>query len=123
MHLLVDESGDVAIVRTLREVGHDVLSIAETHAGATDQEVVGLAAREHRVLLTEDKDFGQLVYASACRHCGVILLRYPFPLARRISIQLADILDHHAEQVAGAFSVIQPGRTRFQRSPPDNPSS
>ena len=62
MHLLADECCDMAVVRELRDAGHDVLTIRETMPGADDEAVVQLALRDSRVLLTEDKDFGQLLY-------------------------------------------------------------
>lgn len=68
-----DESCDFAVVRALRSAGYDVLAIAETAPRTQNVEVIGLAAREGRVLLTEDKDFGQLVYAELRKSSGVIL--------------------------------------------------
>lgn len=61
MRFLADESCDFAVVRALREAGHDVLAIREVSPRAEDSAVVDRAHREERVLLTEDKDFGQLV--------------------------------------------------------------
>ena len=75
MRLLADESCDFSVVRGLRIADHDVLSITETLAGATDERVMALAVGERRLLLTEDKEFGQLVYAAASRH------------ARRLAVQ------------------------------------
>ena len=63
MHFLADESCDFAIVRELRAAGHDVQAVADTARGAKDADVVRLAREGRRVLLTEDKDFGQLVTA------------------------------------------------------------
>ena len=77
MHFLADESCDFAVVRALRAVGHDVKAVAEVALGATDEVVLELALHERRVLLTEDKDFGQLVFAAATSTSGVIFIRYP----------------------------------------------
>jgi predicted nuclease of predicted toxin-antitoxin system len=77
MRFLADESCDFAIVRALRAAGHDVVAVAERLPGAEDQAVIDLAAQDERILLTEDKDFGQLIHASKERGRGVILLRYP----------------------------------------------
>ncbi len=63
MRFLADESCDFAVVRALRAAGHDVLAIAELTPRAEDDAVTDLAVREERLLLTEDKDFGRLVYA------------------------------------------------------------
>src|SRR6185295_11304093 len=61
MRFLADESCDAAVVRTLRHAGHDVVAVAERRPGADDRMVIGLARRTDRILLTEDKDFGQRV--------------------------------------------------------------
>jgi hypothetical protein len=62
---LADESCDFAVVRGLRAAGHDVLAISERARGAADQVVIAMAVAEQRILITEDTDFGQLVYAHA----------------------------------------------------------
>jgi len=76
VRFLADESCDFAVVRALRGAGHDVVAMAETAPRAEDEAVAGLAARDGRVLLTEDKDFGRLVYAEARPSAGVILIRF-----------------------------------------------
>src|SRR5258707_7461184 len=74
MNFLADESCAGPVVRALREAGHDVVAIAEVARGATDQQVLERALNEKRVLITEDRDFGQLVYARGRSSAGVILL-------------------------------------------------
>jgi len=61
LRFLADESCDFTAVRALRAEGFDVLAVAEAIPGAEDDQVIEYAVREERVLLTEDKDFGQLV--------------------------------------------------------------
>ena len=63
MRFLADESCDFAIVHALRANGYDVLAVSEITPRAEDSEVIRLAVREKRILLTEDKDFGRLVYS------------------------------------------------------------
>ncbi len=77
MRFLADESCDFAVVRALRAAGHDVVAITEISPRATDEGVMELAIREGRILLTEDKDFGQLVHANQAAAGGVFLLRFP----------------------------------------------
>jgi predicted nuclease of predicted toxin-antitoxin system len=85
MRLVADESCDFAVVSAVRSAGHDVISITERMPGAEDEQVIKLAATERRLLLTEDKDFRQLVFAAAKDNSGVILIRYPMPLAPAIT--------------------------------------
>ena len=77
MRFLADESCDFRVVRALRAAGHDVTAAIELVPGAADSTVFEMAEREGRIFVTEDRDFGQLVYAGANPAPGVILLRYP----------------------------------------------
>jgi predicted nuclease of predicted toxin-antitoxin system len=72
LNFLADESCDFRVVRALREAGHDVLAVCEFAKRMQDQEVMNLSGREERVLITEDKDFGQLIYAHGTPSRGVI---------------------------------------------------
>lgn len=60
LHFLADESCDFAVVRALRAAGYDVLAVGEVITRSDDRELIEQAARERRILLTEDKDFGWL---------------------------------------------------------------
>jgi hypothetical protein len=77
VRFLADESCDFVVVRALRVAGHDVAAIAEISPRATDEVVLELAIRESRILLTEDKDFGQLLHANEAATGGVFPLRFP----------------------------------------------
>ena len=55
-----DECCDRGFVEELRQLGHDVLYVFESKRGATDDDVLALAFDQRRILLTEDKDFGEL---------------------------------------------------------------
>ena len=61
MNLLADECCDPKLVEALSGAGHDVLLILELKQGATDDEVLAIAFDEHWIIVTEDKDFGELV--------------------------------------------------------------
>jgi hypothetical protein len=72
---LADECVDAALVSRLRGAGHDVVYVAELASGISDTEVLQLAQSNGRVLLTEDKGFGELVFRSKLTVPGVVLLR------------------------------------------------
>jgi len=72
VRFLADESCDFAVVRALRTAGHDVLAMTEISPRLDDQAVMDYAVREERIVLTEDKDFRQLVYANAQPSRGII---------------------------------------------------
>jgi predicted nuclease of predicted toxin-antitoxin system len=77
MRFLADESCDFRVVRALRAAGHDVVAVPEVATGTEDSAVIEMAVHEARIFVTEDRDFGQLVYAAAKPTRGVILLRFP----------------------------------------------
>jgi predicted nuclease of predicted toxin-antitoxin system len=113
MLFLADESCDFRVVRALRAAGHDVVAVAETASGAEDSVVLELAVKERRVFVTEDRDFGQLVYAAAKTMAGVILLRFPSHLRGKLPQVVVDTVAAHGEKLGGRFVVLQPGRIRF----------
>ena len=115
MWLLADESCDFAVVRALREAGHDVRAVAEAAPSAADEAILELAVSEKRVLPTEDKDFGRWVYADKRATAGVILLRYPAKARRTMPAAVVRLVERHGERLAGCFVVVQPGRTRISR--------
>ena len=115
MLLIADESCDFRLVRSLRSAGHDVTSIAEEHAGATDDQVIQLAQSERRLLITEDKDFGQLVFSAAKKNSGVLLVRYPASTRLSLSQAVLDLLAGRGNDLYSCFVVIEPGRIRVGR--------
>ena len=116
VRLVADESCDFTLVVGLRAAGHDVVAITETMSGADDEQVMALAAAERRLLLTEDKDFGQLVFAAAARNSGVVLVRYPVRARSRLTADVLALLAQRAESLYGCFVVVQPGRVRVALS-------
>lgn len=114
MRFLADESCDFAVVRVLRSAGHDVLAVAEMAAGSNDTTVMDIAVREERLLLTEDKDFGRLVYAHSRQSSGVIFIRYP-ALARKTlpKAVTAFISSKTQADLSASFTVMSPGRVRI----------
>jgi predicted nuclease of predicted toxin-antitoxin system len=117
MRFLADESCDFILVRALRATGHDVLAVSEITPRAEDHEVIDLALREKRILLTEDKDFGRLVYAHGQESLGVIFLRFPNSARERISGDVCTLVKKQGEKLAGSFVTVQPGRIRISRIP------
>jgi predicted nuclease of predicted toxin-antitoxin system len=114
---LADESCDFSVVRVLRSAGYDVRAIAEIAPQTADDEVIELAASAGRVLLTEDKDFGQLVYAELRASSGVILIR--FPASERVALPetVLEAVRELQDRLIGAFVVLTPSRIRIGRDP------
>lgn len=117
MHFLADESCDFIVVRALRTEGYDVLAVSEYMQRSDDRVLIDQAARERRILLTEDKDFGWLVYVSHVDSAGVILLRYPGDRRSRLGQAVVDVVQEHGVNLHGHFVVMQPGHVRIGRRP------
>jgi predicted nuclease of predicted toxin-antitoxin system len=75
VRFVVDESADRQIADALREAGHEVTSIAEISPGIADDRVLRLANDTEAVLVTCDKDFGELIFRQHRAHAGVVLVR------------------------------------------------
>ena len=115
MKFLADESVDFGVVRALRAAAFDVLAVAELDPGISDKMVAEQAYREERILLTEDKDFGQLVYATGALAHGVIFVRFPSQLRSEMVASVVQIVRQSGARFAGQFVVVQPGRARFSK--------
>jgi len=114
MNFLADESVDGQIVERLREDGHDVLYVAEMEPGITDDQVLEKANESRALLMTIDKDFGELVFRLGRLHTGVVLVRLgglsPEKKAEMVSIAVSE----YASSLDNSFSVISPGRIRIR---------
>jgi predicted nuclease of predicted toxin-antitoxin system len=114
MNLLADEGVDKPIVDVLRSSGFNVHYILETHPGSYDEEVLRLANEENRLLLTQDKDFGELVYRLQQVHQGVILIRLGTTLASEKALIVHYVLTEYGDKLVKAFTVIQPNAVRIR---------
>lgn len=119
LRFLADESCDFAIVRALRADGYDVLAVGEFTQRSDDRELIEQAYSENRILLTEDKDFGWLVFVSQVDTAGVILIRFPGNKREALVRTVRRLIAEKADDVRGAFVVIQPGRVRISKMPAD----
>jgi predicted nuclease of predicted toxin-antitoxin system len=114
MRFLADECCDAALVGALRAQGHDVLYAIEVLRGATDELLLARAFSERRVLLTEDKDFGELVYRLHRPAYGIVLLRFDIGDRESKIPRLGYLLDHEAERLPHAFVVLEPNKVRIR---------
>jgi predicted nuclease of predicted toxin-antitoxin system len=114
MRFLADENFPGEAVAALRAAGHDVSWIGESSPGASDKHVLALAENENRILLTFDKDFGELAWrAGLPASCGIVLFRISALPAKAIGAALMARISER-DDWAGHFSVIEPGRIRMR---------
>jgi len=117
MIVLADESVDFPIVDRLRGDGHSVAYVAELSPSISDDAVLQQANGQGALLLTADKDFGELVFRQNRIHGGVILIRLLGMLAEIKAEIVAETMRDRAAELPGAFTVISPGMVRIRRVP------
>ena len=115
MKLLADEGVDKQIVERLRRDGHDVSYVAESAKALADADVLQLAKAESRVLLTQDKDFGELVFRQELVTHGVFLVRLAGVSSDDKAILVAKALNDYGPQLTAAFAVLSPSALRIRR--------
>ena len=114
MKYLADECCDQGLVEALRQSGNDVLFVLESKPGAIDNDVLALAFDERRILITEDKDFGELVYRLKKPAHGIILIRIGVKNRGEKWPQIKKLLDSYGERCTGRFVVIDENKFRFR---------
>jgi predicted nuclease of predicted toxin-antitoxin system len=113
LRILADESVEGEIVARLRSEGHDVAYVPEISAGIRDDEVLARANAEERVLLTEDKDFGDLAFFYGNRSSGIVLLRAHGVGTDAKAGAVAEVLEAHESELTEDpphLVVVCPGR-------------
>jgi len=121
MRILLDENmpGDAAAM--LRSCGHDVVWIRTDSPGATDEAILARAVLEQRLLITFDKDFGNLAFCQGhVASCGVLLFRIATPSAAAVAKKIADIVNDRTDWI-GWFSVVDDRRIRMTPIPASSP--
>lgn len=114
MKILADENVDFGIIRQLRQRGIDVISISEYFSGIKDNEVLKIASENHCLLITEDKDFGELSYRLKLVHTGILLIRLA-DISRKERIELvAEIIENHYATLCNNFSVLSKSGLRVK---------
>ena len=114
MRLFADENLARAIVIWLRDQGHDVLYASDLQPGASDIDWLERAEAEERVILTSDKDFGDLIFRDRLTSHGVVLLRLAdMPLMERLA-RLQRVWSSVESHSIGKFIVITPSKVRVR---------
>jgi predicted nuclease of predicted toxin-antitoxin system len=114
MNILADENIEKSVIDFLHE-SQNIISIAELKPGITDHEVAELANNSNAILLTEDKDFGEIVFRQKMIKSGVILLRlHGQPTQIKINI-LRELLANHSLEIFGSFTVVTTNGIRIRK--------
>jgi len=114
LKFLADECCDAGLVVSLRADGHDVSYVTEQYAGSSDDEVLLRAYNEGRVLLTEDKDFGELAYRLRKPSTGVVLIRIDVKDRHLKWPRLKNLIENYEKRLPGNFVVVHTNKYRFR---------
>lgn len=110
---LANENVPAEVVNAVRRAGHDMTWINELSPGANDDAVLAMSIAESRILVTFDKDFGEMVFRRGLKaSCSVILLRPKLHSPEHISRFTVAVLGE-GRAWAGHFAVAHEGRLRM----------
>lgn len=114
MNIVADESVDGQIVERLRTDGHNVQFVAEFHPGINDEAVLLTSRQANAVLLTADKDFGDLVFRQRLVHSGVLLIRLAGMESNRKADLVSWVFAQHSGELHRAFAVLSERALRIR---------
>jgi predicted nuclease of predicted toxin-antitoxin system len=113
MDFLANENIPRSSTRLLEESGHDILRIADEMPGATDRQVLERAIEENRIILTFDRDYGELIFRHKARNVnGIVYFRFAPTSPDEAGVILSGILQEQGITLAGMFTVIERDRIR-----------
>jgi predicted nuclease of predicted toxin-antitoxin system len=116
MKFFLDQNADRRFAAYLRGEGHDVTIVSVDYPpGISDREVLEIAHREGRIVITNDRDFGELVFRHGIPHAGVIYLRLYTPDFSSKRTRLAQVLAEHADEL-DQFIVVTERTVRVRRT-------
>jgi predicted nuclease of predicted toxin-antitoxin system len=116
MKFLADEGVDRSVVDGLRQLGFDVFYVVDETRSLDDDVLLQIAADEKRILITKDKDFGELVFRLNKVHAGVVLLRLEGLETQERADLVCPVLLKYKDQLHNSFAVIQNGIIRIRQS-------
>lgn len=115
--LLADENIPAPMVDALRAEGWNVAYVSEDSAGISDEDVLARARNESRIILTEDKDFGELVYRMKRGVPGIIMIRLPQGAWHTRWTRIRWTLESRADRLVGHYTVVAEQTIRARRMP------
>lgn len=117
MRFLANENFPLDAVQAVRALGHDVAWIRADAPGSSDPQVLARAQRENRILLTFDKDFGELAFRSRLPGgSGILLFRISAPSSAHVARVVAVVIASRSDWM-GHFSVVDDRRIRMRPLP------
>jgi len=114
MKFLADENVEKPIVDILRADGHDVLFISETTTSTIDEKLLDQANAESRLLITNDKDFGELIFLQQKISSGIVLMRFTSEKSSVKAKFMHSLLLKYEHRLMGSFTVVSEAKVRIR---------
>jgi predicted nuclease of predicted toxin-antitoxin system len=111
-NIVADESVDFRIITALRNIGLKVFAICEEARAVSDEVVLSIATDRDALLITEDKDFGELVFRLQLPHKGILLIRIEYE-KEKIS-RIVEMIQKNYSALYERFSVINESKLRIR---------
>jgi predicted nuclease of predicted toxin-antitoxin system len=115
LRFLVDVGVGKKAEKWLLKNSYDIRTVRDIDPRMRDSEILRVAASESRMVITMDKDFGELVYKSGLVHSGVLLLRLEDANGEEKARTVGEILTKYSDKLLNRFCVFQNGRLRIKR--------
>jgi len=106
MRFLVDECKGPAVAKWLQGLHHDVFSVYDEARGLDDESIIEKANLENYILVTNDKNFGELVFRMRKPHKGVILLRLEDERSEKKIAVLQRVLESYSDKLVNNFIIV-----------------
>ena len=115
MIFVLDEGVSRQVADTLRDRGHEVICVWETPPSIADEAILAIANEREALVVTQDKDFGELVYRQRLATAGVVLLRLAGLSQSKRAELVGTAVERHGASLKEAFTVVTPGLVRVRR--------
>ena len=113
LKFIVDECVGIHIAKWLKINNYDAISIAEEMPGTKDSIILNQAFSENRIVITSDKDFGDLVFHKKLLHAGIILLRLQDESPKNKIKVLGSLLNNYYDQISCNFIVVSDSNVKI----------
>lgn len=122
MRFIVDACAYVQVVDSLRDDGHEVTHVRYLFSDSSDEDLLRMANTALSILVSEDRDFGDLIVRDGCPANGVVIVKVAEFRGSPASLgsHIADVVRQLGQDCIGQFIVVEPGRER-RRSLPGAP--
>ncbi|MBC2714103.1 MAG: DUF5615 family PIN-like protein [Desulfobacteraceae bacterium] len=115
LRFLVDVGVGIGIEKYLREEGYDTKAVREIDPRMEDEKIIRTAVSENRMVITMDKDFGELIYHSSMKHSGVLLLRLEDATGSEKLQVVKHIMKNYSDRIQNCFCVFQNDKFRIRK--------